>query len=56
MYIPLTFTIIQQKLSYIVKNNAWIGVRKAVDCFFKDKLELPVPMPDKSGSILIIKQ
>ena len=36
--------------------NAWIGARKAVDDFFADKDELPVPMPDKSGSVLIIKQ
>jgi len=36
--------------------NAWIGARKAVDDFFADKDELPVPMPDKSGSALIIKQ
>jgi len=36
--------------------NAWIGARKAVDAFFADKVELPVPMPDKSGSVLIIKQ
>lgn len=36
--------------------NAWLGSRKAVDEFFADKSELPVPMPDKSGSVLIIKQ
>lgn len=36
--------------------NAWIGARKAVDEFFSDKPEMPVPMPDKSGSALIIKQ
>ena len=36
--------------------NAWIGARKAVDDFFADKEEMPVPMPDKSGSVLIIKQ
>ena len=36
--------------------NAWIGARKAVDEFFSDKAEMPVPMPDKSGSALIIKQ
>ena len=36
--------------------NAWIGARKAVDDFFADKDELPMPMPDKSGSVLIIKQ
>lgn len=36
--------------------NAWPGVRKAVDEFFFDKKELPVPMPDKSGSVLIVKQ
>jgi len=36
--------------------NAWIGARKAVDGFFSDKLEMPIPMPDKSGSALIIRQ
>lgn len=36
--------------------NAWIGARKAVDEFFADKAEIPVPMPDKSGSALILKQ
>jgi hypothetical protein len=28
----------------------------AVDEFFSDKPEMPVPMPDKSGSALIVKQ
>jgi hypothetical protein len=36
--------------------NAWIGARQAVDDFFFDKSEIPVPMPDKSGSVLIVKQ
>ena len=36
--------------------NAWSGARRATDAFFKDKKEKPVPMPDKSGSALIIKQ
>jgi O-methyltransferase len=36
--------------------NAWIGARKAVDQFFEDKPEIPIPMPDKSGSVLIQKQ
>ena len=36
--------------------NAWPGARKAVDDFFSDKNELPIPMPDKSGSVLIVKQ
>ena len=36
--------------------NAWPGARRAVDEFFADKGELPVPMPDKSGSALVIKQ
>ena len=35
--------------------NAWPGARKAVDEFFSDKSELPIPMPDKSGSALIVK-
>ncbi len=33
--------------------NAWIGARKAVDEFFKSKPEIPIPMPDKSGSALV---
>jgi O-methyltransferase len=36
--------------------NAWPGARKAVDDFFSDKNELSIPMPDKSGSVLIVKQ
>jgi O-methyltransferase len=35
--------------------NAWPGVRKAVDEFFHGKQEVAIPMPDKSGSALIIK-
>lgn len=36
--------------------NAWPGCRKAVDKFFCSKKEFPIPMPDKSGSSIIIKQ
>jgi O-methyltransferase len=36
--------------------NAWPGARRAVDEFFVDKAELPIPMPDKSGSALVVKQ
>ena len=36
--------------------NAWPGARRAVDEFFADKPELPIPMPDKSGSVVIAKQ
>ncbi|MGH7993804.1 MAG: TylF/MycF/NovP-related O-methyltransferase [Limisphaerales bacterium] len=36
--------------------NSWPGARKAVQDFFRDKPEIPLPMPDKSGSALIIKQ
>jgi O-methyltransferase len=36
--------------------NSWVGARKAVEDFFSDKAELPIPMPDKNGSALIIKQ
>jgi hypothetical protein len=35
--------------------NAWRGAKDATDEFFKDKLEKPIPMPDKSGSALIQK-
>jgi O-methyltransferase len=35
--------------------NAWPGARKAVEEFFVDKNEIPIPMPDKSGSALIVK-
>ena len=36
--------------------NAWPGARKAVDEFFLDKNEYVIPMPDKSGSAIIVKQ
>jgi hypothetical protein len=36
--------------------NTWPGARKAVDDFFVDKIETPIPMPDKSGSAVILKQ
>ena len=36
--------------------NAWIGARTAADEFFSNKIEKPIPMPDKSGSAVIIKQ
>ncbi len=36
--------------------NAWPGARKAVDEFFRDEPEIPLPMPDKSGSAVIVKQ
>jgi O-methyltransferase len=36
--------------------NAWPGARRAVDEFFAGTVEFPVPMPDKSGSALIVKQ
>jgi O-methyltransferase len=35
--------------------NSWPGSRKAVREFFSNKPELPIPMPDKSGSALIVK-
>ena len=35
--------------------NSWPGARKAVDEFLSDKKELPIPMPDRSGSALIVK-
>jgi O-methyltransferase len=35
--------------------NSWPGSRKAVREFFTDKPEVPIPMPDKSGSALIVK-
>ncbi len=42
---------------YIVVHdyNAWPGARQATDEFFLDKPETPVPMPDKSGSAVIVK-
>jgi O-methyltransferase len=36
--------------------NAWPGARKAVDEFFVDKNEFIIPLPDKSGSAIIVKQ
>lgn len=35
--------------------NAWPGCRKAVDEFCCSKKEVPIPMPDKSGSAIITK-
>jgi O-methyltransferase len=35
--------------------NSWLGARKAVQDFFKDKPEIPIPMPDKSGSAVAVK-
>jgi O-methyltransferase len=34
--------------------NGWIGARKAVDEFFAHKVEVPIPMPDKSGSAVVV--
>lgn len=36
--------------------NAWRGARRAVEDFMADRLEIVVPMPDKSGSAVIAKQ
>ena len=50
------YPIVSQRGMIIVHDyNTWPGARKAVDDFFSDKSELPIPMPDKSGSALIIK-
>lgn len=35
--------------------NSWLGARRAVDDFLRDKPQIPIPMPDKSGSALIVK-
>ncbi len=35
--------------------NAWIGARQAVDQFFASKPEVPLAMPDRFGSAVIIK-
>lgn len=35
--------------------NAWPGARKAVSEFFERRPEIPIPMPDKSGSALVQK-
>lgn len=35
--------------------NAWPGARKAVDEFCQEVGAFPIPMPDKSGSCLIVK-
>jgi O-methyltransferase len=35
--------------------NAWLGARKAVDQFCAARRMVPVPMPDKSGSAVIVK-
>lgn len=36
--------------------NAWPGARKAVDEFLSHRREVPIAMPDKSGSALIVTQ
>jgi O-methyltransferase len=35
--------------------NSWPGARKAVEDYLSDKTEFAIPMPDRSGSALIIK-
>jgi O-methyltransferase len=35
--------------------NAWPGARRAVDEFFASRREVPIAMPDKSGSAVIVK-
>ena len=42
---------------YIVVHdyNAWHGARQATDEFLADKPEIAVPMPDKSGSAVIVR-
>lgn len=35
--------------------NAWVGSRKAVDEFCAETGIIPIPMPDKSGSCVILK-
>ncbi|MEZ5287747.1 MAG: TylF/MycF/NovP-related O-methyltransferase [Vicinamibacterales bacterium] len=36
--------------------NAWAGARQAVETFMDGRPEVIVPMPDKSGSALIVRQ
>lgn len=36
-------------------NNEYFGSRKALDEFFLDKSEVPILIPDKSGSAIVIK-
>lgn len=36
-------------------NNGWFGPRTAVEAFFRHKPEVPVPMPDRSGSVVVFK-
>ena len=35
--------------------NAWLGARKAVDEYCSSNQLIPIPMPDKSGSCIIVK-
>ncbi len=35
--------------------NAWQGARRATNEFFADKPEIPVPMPDKSGTAVVTR-
>ena len=36
-------------------NNEYFGSKKALDEFFLDKLEIPIIIPDKSGSAIVVK-
>lgn len=36
-------------------NNEYLGSKKALDEFFLDKLEVPILIPDKSGSAIVVK-
>jgi len=35
--------------------NSWDGARHAVDQFFASRPEVPLAMPDKCGSAVIVK-
>ena len=37
-------------------NNEFTGSRRALDEFFIDKPEIPIIIPDKSGSAVVVKQ
>jgi O-methyltransferase len=36
--------------------NSWLGTYQAVNKFFEGCSEVPIPMPDKNGSVVVVKQ
>lgn len=47
---------VQRHIERALRVCVQVSDRRAVDEFFADKPELPIPMPDKSGSAVVVKQ